>query len=123
MTGLALYSSGHESINTEISLHHHKMFSDIQFFFFIFFFKVPDYLKCTCFPLEFRFPRSQGNSKSYLMLSSMPAATLPYPDLTPPFTLLRVRLTKSDRPLFACVPFLFYCLYLPPPQDSSLTPF
>lgn len=37
MTRLALYSSGHESINTEISLHHHKMFSDIQFFFFIFF--------------------------------------------------------------------------------------
>lgn len=63
MMGLALYSLEHESTNTEISLQHHIMFSDIQC---LFFFKAPwATLNIPALPLEFRFPWSQGHSVTW----------------------------------------------------------
>ena len=82
------------------------------------FFKAPwTTLNIPALPLEFRFPWSQGNSKSYLMLSSMPLAPLTLP--LPPCC------SGCNWPcqMQICFPGFLSCftvLSCPPPQVSSL---
>lgn len=82
------------------------------------FFKAPwTTVNIPALPLEFRFPWSQGNCKSYLMLSSMPLAPLTLP--LPPCC------SGCNWPchMQICFPGFLSCftvLSCPPPQVSSL---